>query len=81
MCCISGYSIAWIDVFGYLAPVLHQFVGDFGMVEWVHVTMLAVIIYNSLLPNLLFEGGLVVGEVLLRYTLLLEAQVNDCCVN
>ena len=46
MCCISGYSIAWIDVFGYFAPVLHQFVGDLRMVYWIHVTTQPVITYN-----------------------------------
>jgi len=35
---ILAYSIAWIDVFGYLTPVLHQFIGDFAMVFWVHAT-------------------------------------------
>jgi len=35
---ILAYSIAWIDVFGYFTPVLHQFVGYFAMVDWVHVT-------------------------------------------
>jgi len=35
---ILGNSVTWIDVFGYLTPVLHQFIGDFAMVFCVHVT-------------------------------------------
>jgi len=34
---ILAYSISWIGVFGYLAPVLPQFVGYFSMVDWVPV--------------------------------------------
>jgi hypothetical protein len=54
--CILGYSITWIDVFGYFAPVLHQFVGDFSMVLWVHVTTHAVLCYNRSYRLQYFEG-------------------------
>lgn len=49
-----GNPVAWINVFGQFAPVLHQFVGDRRMVLWVHVTTLAVITYNRSYRLLLF---------------------------
>jgi hypothetical protein len=73
MCCISGYSVTWIDVFGYFAPVLHQFVGDRRMVLWLHVTIHALICYNRSYRLVLDREDWVVGVVLLRYTLLLGA--------
>jgi len=51
------------------------------MVDWVHVTIQLVLIYESYLPNAYFSEIWLAGRVLLRYTRLLEAQVNDCFVN